>query len=140
MQDEHASKLASVTTRATAEAAKAKKAEERAADLEKQITDLEKQLADLEKQLADYEKQLADSEKQTTGSDDKIKKAQTELKEKEQERAAAQTELDDLLMVFGDVEEKAKKYKVGSEMACGPWIRSPFALDAFTLLFYPRIY
>jgi Uso1 / p115 like vesicle tethering protein, C terminal region len=34
------------------------------------------------------------------------------LSEKEEQRAAVQNELDDLLMVLGDLEEKAKKYKV----------------------------
>lgn len=43
--------------------------------------------------------------------------AEASLSEKEEQRAAAQTELDDMLMVFGDVEEKAEKYKVGF------WIR-----------------
>ena len=38
--------------------------------------------------------------------------AETSLSEKEEQRAAAQAELDDMLMVFGDVEEKATKYKV----------------------------
>lgn len=35
-----------------------------------------------------------------------------QMKEKEEEKAATQTELDDLLMVFGDLEEKVEKYKV----------------------------
>jgi intracellular protein transport protein USO1 len=34
------------------------------------------------------------------------------LKEKEDQRTAVQNELDDLLMVLGDLEEKAMKYKV----------------------------
>lgn len=36
------------------------------------------------------------------------------LGEKEEQRIAVQYELDDLLMVFGDLEEKAEKYKVTS--------------------------
>ena len=35
------------------------------------------------------------------------------MSEKEEERKIAQGELDDLLMVFGDLEEKVSKYKVG---------------------------
>ena len=35
------------------------------------------------------------------------------MSEKEEERKTAQGELDDLLMVFGDLEEKVSKYKVG---------------------------
>jgi UDP-2,3-diacylglucosamine pyrophosphatase LpxH len=34
------------------------------------------------------------------------------LKEKEEQQSSTQTELDDLLMVFGDLEEKVEKYKV----------------------------
>ena len=37
---------------------------------------------------------------------------QKQLKEKAKEKDATQTELDDLLMVFGDLEEKVEKYKV----------------------------
>lgn len=35
------------------------------------------------------------------------------LKKCEDEKQTIQTELDDLLMVFGDLEEKVAKYKVG---------------------------
>lgn len=38
--------------------------------------------------------------------------AQSQVKSKDEEKAAVQTELDDLLMVFGDLEEKVEKYKV----------------------------
>jgi hypothetical protein len=38
-------------------------------------------------------------------------KAEKSVAEKEIERQAAQSELDDLLMVFGDLEEKSQKYK-----------------------------
>jgi hypothetical protein len=41
----------------------------------------------------------------------KAKEADVALAEKEIERKAVQSELDDLLMVFGDLEEKASKYK-----------------------------
>lgn len=34
------------------------------------------------------------------------------LKQREEERQTAQTELDDLLMVFGDLEDKVARYKV----------------------------
>ncbi len=41
-----------------------------------------------------------------------------QLKEKDEEKAATQTELDDLLMVFGDLEEKVEKYKVRCRIQC----------------------
>jgi hypothetical protein len=36
-----------------------------------------------------------------------------QLKNKETERQTVQSELDDLLMVYSDLEEKSKEYKVG---------------------------
>lgn len=41
-----------------------------------------------------------------------MQQSRTQLDEKEEQKAATQTELDDLLMVFGDIEEKVEKYKV----------------------------
>ncbi|KAK4165084.1 putative transport protein USO1 [Cladorrhinum sp. PSN259] len=41
----------------------------------------------------------------------KVKSIEEEVNKKEEERRAAQEELDDLLMVFGDLEEKVKGYK-----------------------------
>ncbi|KAK0673470.1 p115 like vesicle tethering protein [Cercophora samala] len=43
--------------------------------------------------------------------DKELKKVRGLVEEKEKERKAAQGELDDLLMVFGDLEEKVNKYK-----------------------------
>ncbi|ETS79198.1 hypothetical protein PFICI_09051 [Pestalotiopsis fici W106-1] len=40
-----------------------------------------------------------------------VKQKDAELKTKDEERMATQTELDDLLMVFGDLEERVEKYK-----------------------------
>ncbi len=42
---------------------------------------------------------------------DQATKAKAALAEKESEKQAIQNELDDLLMVFGDLEEKVTKYK-----------------------------
>jgi hypothetical protein len=42
---------------------------------------------------------------------------ESHLKEKDDDRQNVQSELDDLLMVFSDVEEKAKLYKVSSTPA-----------------------
>jgi chromosome segregation ATPase len=41
----------------------------------------------------------------------KVLEAEASVAEKETERQAAQSELDDLLMVFGDLEDKSEKYK-----------------------------
>ncbi|KAI1762761.1 p115 like vesicle tethering protein [Hypoxylon sp. FL1150] len=41
-----------------------------------------------------------------------LMKSRAQLEEKEEQKSATQSELDDLLMVFGDLEEKVEKYKV----------------------------
>lgn len=41
----------------------------------------------------------------------KLKKSEYLLSEKEKEKTAVQSELDDLLMVFGDLEDKVSLYK-----------------------------
>lgn len=43
--------------------------------------------------------------------DARVTKVEVSLAEKERERQVAQSELDDLLMVFGDLEDKTQKYK-----------------------------
>ncbi|KAI1821724.1 p115 like vesicle tethering protein [Xylaria intraflava] len=64
-----------------------------------------------ESKSASAEKRIADLEKQLTSKQREIEEAQTQLKEKEEQHSSTQTELDDLLMVFGDLEEKVEKYK-----------------------------
>ena len=46
-------------------------------------------------------------------AEEKLRKAEASAKEKEEARAAAQTEVDDLLVMLGDLEEKRTKDKVG---------------------------
>ncbi|KAI1139651.1 p115 like vesicle tethering protein [Hypoxylon sp. FL0543] len=82
-QEEFAAKL-------SAEQSKTKAAEERYSNLEKRFSALEKQLSQ---------------------KDDELKESRSQLEEKEEQKSATQTELDDLLMVFGDLEEKVEKYK-----------------------------
>ncbi|KAK8134090.1 hypothetical protein PG984_006102 [Apiospora sp. TS-2023a] len=91
-QEAHASKLGAETSRATAATAKAKTAEGR--------------ISELEKQVADLEKRIAQKETETKKASHLIS-----FTSKDEEKAAVQTELDDLLMVFGDLEEKVEKYK-----------------------------
>ncbi|CAJ2511027.1 Uu.00g066520.m01.CDS01 [Anthostomella pinea] len=57
------------------------------------------------------EEQAIELEKQLSKRDEEILQTQTGLKEKEEQKSATQTELDDLLMVYGDLEEKVEKYK-----------------------------
>ena len=57
------------------------------------------------------EEKAKEAEARSEVATDKAAKAEQALAEKEKERKAVQSELDDLLMVFGDVEEKTEKYK-----------------------------
>jgi hypothetical protein len=58
------------------------------------------------------EKEVSDLESQIKDAVEKTQKAEAEAKEKEEARGAVQTELDDLLMVLGDIEEKRTRDKV----------------------------
>jgi hypothetical protein len=57
------------------------------------------------------EKKAKEAEARSAAAMEKAAKAEQALAEKEKERKAVQSELDDLFMVFGDMEEKTKKYK-----------------------------
>lgn len=57
------------------------------------------------------EEKVKELEARTEAANKKAAKAEASLESKEAERKAAQSELDDLLMVFGDLEEKSLKYK-----------------------------
>lgn len=78
------------TAKLSAEQSKTKAAEERYSNLEKRCSALQKQLSE---------------------KDDELEESRTQLEQKEEQKSATQTELDDLLMVFGDLEEKVEKYK-----------------------------
>ncbi|KAI1403280.1 p115 like vesicle tethering protein [Hypoxylon fuscum] len=57
------------------------------------------------------EERLTKLEKQLSQKDDELEETRTQLEEKEEQKTTTQAELDDLLMVFGDLEEKVEKYK-----------------------------
>lgn len=57
------------------------------------------------------EEKAEEAEARSEAANEKAIKAELAVTEKEKERKAVQGELDDLLMVFGDVEEKSEKYK-----------------------------
>ena len=83
---------------------------------EGKVTELEKEVKTGADKLAEVEKKLADAEKKIKAAEEASKEAgrnaKAEMEKKEEEREAAQTELDDLLIVFSDLEEKVAKYKV----------------------------
>ena len=47
-----------------------------------------------------------------------LSQANKQVEEKEEERKSTQNELDDLLIVFSDMEEKVTKYKVRFTQSC----------------------
>ncbi|CAG8952405.1 hypothetical protein HYFRA_00001152 [Hymenoscyphus fraxineus] len=57
------------------------------------------------------EEKAKDAEERIEVANKKVAKGEKALAEKEKEKEAVQGELDDLLMVFGDLEEKVEKYK-----------------------------
>ncbi|RYO99337.1 hypothetical protein DL764_006838 [Monosporascus ibericus] len=57
------------------------------------------------------EEQAKELERKLTQRGEEWEKMRKQVTKKEEEKAATQTELDDLLMVFGDLEEKVEKYK-----------------------------
>ncbi|KAG0651473.1 Intracellular transport USO1 [Hyphodiscus hymeniophilus] len=57
------------------------------------------------------EEKAEEADVRSKAATERATKAEQALAEKEKERTAVQSELDDLLMVFGDLEEKSEKYK-----------------------------
>lgn len=57
------------------------------------------------------EEKVNEFEARSNAANERAAKAEEALAAKEDERKAVQSELDDLLMVFGDLEEKSSKYK-----------------------------
>ncbi|KAJ1338545.1 intracellular protein transport protein USO1 [Microdochium nivale] len=83
---------------------KSKSTEQKAKDLEAKLERAEEKTKALNKQMDELKQDLAKK-------DGDAKNFTKQLKEKDDEKEATQTELDDLLMVFSDLEEKVEKYK-----------------------------
>jgi hypothetical protein len=64
---------------------------------------------------------LQDQTWKVKDAEEKQRKAEASAKEKEGARAAAQTELDDLFVVLGDLEEKRTRDKVSGAFALSPY-------------------
>lgn len=92
-------------------------AEGRVDELEAEV----KKLGEVERRLAGAEEGVKKAEARAKKAEERIEEKEVEIgeakkgaEEKEEERKALQAELDDLLLVFGDLEEKVSKYKVSS--------------------------
>lgn len=88
-------------------------------DLETANEGFSSKFSELEARAAEAERKAKEAESQTQSATNALKdanaqleKAQSEAKEKEDARQATQTELDDLLIVFGDLETKRNEDKV----------------------------
>ncbi|KZL78991.1 intracellular protein transport protein [Colletotrichum incanum] len=77
-------------------------------ELEKKAQEQETLVARSEARVKQLEKDLRETQKKAVHGDMAVKKA-------EEDKQATQNELDDLLMVFGDLEEKVAKYKAKLE-------------------------
>ncbi|KAB5528190.1 p115 like vesicle tethering protein [Coniochaeta sp. 2T2.1] len=91
LRDQHKAQLSEQTTLL-------KKVEERVAAIDEKLQRAEGRCQELEQRLKQ--------------SDDEIQKLDGHLKDKETEKETVQSELDDLLMVYSDLEEKAKQYRI----------------------------
>jgi hypothetical protein len=86
---------------------------------EKQIKELQAEkgaiqdkLDTLKSENQDLKAKVQDQTWKVKDAEEKLRKAESNAKEKEEARAAAQTELDDLFVVLADLEEKRSKDKV----------------------------
>jgi len=86
-------------------------AEKRSQDLEKKLGLANIKVQETYQSLEASEEQCQDLERRLEATERDKQKAEELLKQMDSEKKATQTELDDLLMVFGDLEEKVAKYK-----------------------------
>ncbi|KAJ6145669.1 hypothetical protein N7470_009564 [Penicillium chermesinum] len=104
VNDNFLSKISELEKRASEAESKAKEAEGKAKDAESKIKEAESRRKEAESKA----QKEADARKEV---ETQLAKAQSEAKEKEEARIGTQTELDDLLIVFGDLEAKREKDK-----------------------------
>lgn len=81
-------------------------------ELSSQSSAFEKRAKEAESKLAQMEADAQRSAKVLEEARQQLEKAQSETKEKEEARQGAQSELEDLLIVFGDLEAKRNEDKV----------------------------
>ncbi|KAF2435745.1 hypothetical protein EJ08DRAFT_729621 [Tothia fuscella] len=87
-------------------------------------TQLKEALEDEKTKVSMLEKEVSDLQVEVEKREEKVKVAERAVVEKEEARAAVQTELDDMLMVFSDLEEKRASDKkrlkaLGEEISDG---------------------
>jgi hypothetical protein len=124
LKEDFSSKISALEARAADAERKAKEAESQAS--EKSMKDIQaandgfsSKISALETRAAEAERKAKEAESQAQSAAAALKeikaqleRAQAEANEKEEARQATQTELDDLLIVFGDLEAKRTEDKV----------------------------
>lgn len=90
----------------------------KASELEKRATEAERKAKEAEKKAKEAEAQAQKAADTLRQVQDQLMKAQTEVKEKDEARNAKQAELDDFLLVFGDLEAKSEEQKVKLTSHC----------------------
>jgi len=80
------------------------------------VQDLQTAHEDYSTKTSNLESRLQRAEDKGSDSGARATRLQNDLESKEEARKSAQTELDDLLMVLGDLEEKRSRDKVGPEI------------------------
>ncbi|KAI0006412.1 arginine methyltransferase [Xylariaceae sp. FL0662B] len=83
----------------------------RSQELQAAREELSSKLSAEESKTKASEEECTNLQKELSKKEEELRQVRTQLKEKEEQKSATQTELDDLLMVFGDLEEKVEKYK-----------------------------
>ncbi|KFA64352.1 hypothetical protein S40285_02935 [Stachybotrys chlorohalonatus IBT 40285] len=111
LREEHSKQSADLSATIKKLEGEAKKFEAQAAQAKRNTQELETQLEQAEKRRQELEAEVEKTHVAIDEERQKSKKAQTDLTEATKAKAATQSELDDLLMVFGDLEEKVAKYK-----------------------------
>ncbi|KAK3386932.1 p115 like vesicle tethering protein [Podospora didyma] len=90
-------------------------AESRVTELEAKLDEAksvaESRTRELEAKLKSLTETLGGVEKRLKESDEGVRKMSQQFEQKEEERKATQNELDDLLIVFSDLEDKVTKYR-----------------------------
>ena len=79
-------------------------------------TELENKLDEVTAQMQQVKAELAERDKALTAANQKARDAEKAVEGKEEARAAAQSELDEMLMVMTDLEEKRTKDKVSPSL------------------------
>jgi hypothetical protein len=92
-------------------------AEERVAEVEERVREVEERVREEEERVRKMEAEVKEARAAAEKAQKEVKEARKKEEEKEEERKSVQSELDDLLEVFGDLEEKVTKYKVSCEIA-----------------------